>query len=801
MWQKRFSLILDYIENRLLNYNSSLSDTVLIDNPLALLRIGKSAQNSLSLSDLMKPYIANADLHFTLLATAEEWNLICEQNRGFADLFQQIVISPPSEEDAMKMMLQLSNKLEFDYSCLIELQVIKSIFELQRNYAANQVLPGSVAKLLIMLAQKCSNSTLSPEIANAEYAQYSGLSTMILDDIYTLENDEIENSIESALKGQPAAVTKIANLIHQIKAKLQNKNKPLATMLFVGPTGVGKTEAAKILCRYLLGDERKLIRFDMNEYLDAYSVNRLLGDYHQAEGLLASSVRNKPFGVLLFDEIEKAHNKVQDLLLQVLDEGVFSNTLGKKIDLKNYVIIMTSNLGSEEINRRLGYETENSSNEQIYKKAIENNFRPEFVNRIEEIVIFNSLSFDNILEIARLQIVQLFSREGFMRRTTILNISQEVLHWVAKRGFNSKMGGRALKRQIEKDLTLFAAEELVKSSGPAPVLFHIDLKEGQLQSKLETLNVFSANEETAIIDLPKSVPMKQTYEVLLSKLQKIEQLVETEHFYDQGFGDSNKKKTSLSTEDWRFYQLKHKLKLKKDHFEFLLSDFKNIYENQLLTAPQIKLKKAPYQHFESKEKRFNREKLFEQNYLDELNYVFKHAADDYKREEAFFLNDFTDLAFLNMSAQAASSNETDKIEIHINSLIQDNGKQFCEYLINLYSNFLDSLDISFKISDNRIDAEGYALFDLFKNENAYHLFYPQHKMPNPIRVLVCRAGEQEYAENLKRFVKRIYDLRKGEQSGVLTDLNSKFSTNYPLDTLEFKILLFCALDKADREFL
>jgi ATP-dependent Clp protease ATP-binding subunit ClpC len=231
-------------------------------------------------------------------------------------------------------------------------------------------------------------------------------------------------------------------------------------MLFVGPTGVGKTEAAKILCRYLLGDERKLIRFDMNEYLDAYSVNRLLGDYHQAEGLLASSVRNKPFGVLLFDEIEKAHNKVQDLLLQVLDEGVFSNTLGKKIDLKNYVIIMTSNLGSEEINRRFGYETENSSNEQIYKKAIENNFRPEFVNRIEEIVIFNSLSFDNILEIARLQIVQLFSREGFMRRTTILNISQEVLHWVAKRGFNSKMGGRALKRQIEKDLTLFAAEKV-----------------------------------------------------------------------------------------------------------------------------------------------------------------------------------------------------------------------------------------------------------------------------------------------------------------------------------------------------
>ena len=219
------------------------------------------------------------------------------------------------------------------------------------------------------------------------------MNSILLDEINTFENEEIEETIKTALVGQDSVVAKISDLIHQIKAKLQNKNKPLATLLFVGPTGVGKTEAAKVLCRYLLGDEQKLIRFDMNEYPDAYSINRLLGDYHQAEGLLASSVRNKPFGVLLFDEIEKADQKVQDLLLQVLDEGLFTNALGRKIHLKNYVIIMTSNVGSSEIAHRIGFEYENSSDEQIYRNAIEKNFRPEFVNRIEDIVIFDSLKF------------------------------------------------------------------------------------------------------------------------------------------------------------------------------------------------------------------------------------------------------------------------------------------------------------------------------------------------------------------------------------------------------------------------
>ena len=801
MWQKRLSKILDYVEKRLQKFNSDLCDSILIDNPLALLRIGKSAQNSLSVSDLIKPYIEASSLQFILLSTAEEWNLISEQNRRFADLFQQIPIKQTSEEDAMKMILQLRKKLEFDFNCIIELQTIKTIFEHQRSYSGYQVLPGSVAKLLILLAKKYSNTAITADIANMEYAQYSGLNSILLDEINTFENEEIEETIKTALVGQDSAVAKISDLIHQIKAKLQNKNKPLATLLFVGPTGVGKTEAAKVLCRYLLGDEQKLIRFDMNEYPDAYSINRLLGDYHQAEGLLASSVRNKPFGVLLFDEIEKADQKVQDLLLQVLDEGLFTNALGVKIHLKNYVIIMTSNVGSSEIAHRIGFENENSSDEQIYRNAIEKNFRPEFVNRIEDIVIFDSLKLEDILEIARIQIGYLFRREGFTRRTTILNISQEVLHWVARRGFDSKMGARALKRQIEKDLTLFSAEELIKSSGTAPVLFNIELKDGQLQSKLETLNVLDSNAALQIPTLPASLQIRQAYEALIVKLEKIEQLVENEHFYDEGYFERNKSKANLNAADWRFYQLKQALKEKKDKFEFLCSDFKNIIEHQLLSVSNLKLKKAPFHHLETNTKFFEPEHLFEQNYLDEISDLFKNSADEYSREEAFYLNDFTDLAFLNMSAQAATSNETDKIEIHVSSLLQKGGELFCDYLIDLYSSFLESLDISYKVSDYRIETEGYALFDLLKNERGYHLFYPPHQMPNPVRVLVYRAGEQLYAESLKSYVTRIYDLRKGDQSGVLTDLNSKITTNYPLDLLEFKILLFCALDKADREFL
>ncbi len=239
-------------------------------------------------------------------------------------------------------------------------------------------------------------------------------------------------SLGGELIGQQEAIEALSDFVHLIKAKLCDPGKPLGSLFFIGPTGVGKTHAAKVLCEYIMGDEKQLMRFDMNEYVDEWALQRLIGDKDQPEGLLTGKVRYQPFGVLLFDEIEKAHPLIHDLLLQVLYDGRLTDSLGQTTDFTNTIIIMTSNLGAEKVASQLGFEIKGKDDSSIYRSAIEDFFRPEFVNRIDKIIAFQPLQKDQIRSIARLQIKELLQRDGFLRRNTILNISHEALGWVAQ---------------------------------------------------------------------------------------------------------------------------------------------------------------------------------------------------------------------------------------------------------------------------------------------------------------------------------------------------------------------------------
>ncbi|NJK83563.1 MAG: ATP-dependent Clp protease ATP-binding subunit [Saprospiraceae bacterium] len=227
------------------------------------------------------------------------------------------------------------------------------------------------------------------------------------------------------------------------------------------------------MCEYLLGSETYLLRLDMNEYIDGYAVSRLIGDYANPEGVLTGQVRHRTFGVLLLDEIEKAHPSVHDLLLQVLDDGRLTDSLGRVVNFSNLIIIMTSNIGAQDIGRKISI-TSDISDEAIYRKAIEVHFRPEFINRIDKIVTFKPLEKAHILNIARLQINALLQRDGFMQRSTILNISEETLAWLAEQGYDKSMGGRAMKRKIESEITTLSAEQLNSIQSNAPIIFDVD---------------------------------------------------------------------------------------------------------------------------------------------------------------------------------------------------------------------------------------------------------------------------------------------------------------------------------------
>jgi ATP-dependent Clp protease ATP-binding subunit ClpC len=817
MWQKRFESILHYVQNRLSGQSkTNLADKILIDNPVALLRIGKSSQNSMTLSDVLKPYLENRTLQVILIASNEEWKLVQEKDRRFADLFQVTRVPEPKQQDALRMILELRKKLELDNDCVLSIPAVRQLFNIHRNYFKRRALPGSVAKLMTQIAVKFRHQYIDVEHVQEEFKHYSGLNAQIFDDNYIFEENEVRNNIDAALIGQPDAVESLTNVIHLIKARLQNPQKPLGSFLFIGPTGVGKTEAAKIICRYLLGDEDKILRFDMNEYIDSGAVSRLIGDYYNPEGQLTGKIRYNPFGIILFDEIEKAHPKVHDLLLQVLDDGRLTDSLGRTVDFVNTIIIMTSNVGASDVSAQLGFETSSRNEAAVYRKAVENFFRPEFVNRIDQIVIFKGLGLEHILEIAKLQIKQLLSRDGFVRRTTILNISPAALEWVAQRGYNEKMGGRALKRQIERDLTAFTADQLIKTHSDVPILFDIQLKEGKLFPRIEALDFVDPIQENWLPKVPVEKEMKIYYSRLLKKVEKLEDYLEgsfDDEYYEEPEDDDFEEEEEEDdddddddNDDWMFYQLKNQLFKKKEYLKMVVLGFKSDYEDKL-NQNVFRLKSAGtssiiYKRDDSSkiEKILQKDLLFQQSALDELRYVYQNAPEQFERAQTAYIQDYVDIAYLNMASQAASAYEVDQIEIHIESVIQGQGMDETDYLKSIYSDLLNNLDLSYKLLDNCIEVDGYAVYDLLKNEQGFHLFYRSHQNSLPIRVIVCRAGEKKYAENSKLKVLRLYDicLGVGHKSSTMTDLRSAYTNQANITVGEFKVLIFGGLDAADR---
>jgi len=262
----------------------------------------------------------------------------------------------------------------------------------------------------------------------------------------------MEDRIGQRVIGQRPAITAVSNAVRRARAGLQDENRPMGSFIFLGPTGVGKTELARALAEFLFNDEHSMIRIDMSEYMEKHSVARLIGappGYIGFEegGQLSEAVRRKPYSVILFDEIEKAHHDVFNVLLQVLDDGRITDGQGRTVDFKNSVIIMTSNIGSQHI-------LDASDNaEQREAKVLDNlrgHFRPEFLNRIDEIIIFDRLSDADLQQIVTIQLGRLTKRLAAQKLT--LNLTDAAKEYLAEKGYDPTYGARPLKRAIQRDL-------------------------------------------------------------------------------------------------------------------------------------------------------------------------------------------------------------------------------------------------------------------------------------------------------------------------------------------------------------
>jgi len=331
------------------------------------------------------------------------------------------------------------------------------------------------------------------EVSEENVAEVIAMMTGIpVQRIATNESDRLlnmSNDMAGSIIGQPEAITKVVEAIRRNRAGLKDPNKPIGTFIFLGPTGVGKTHLAKVLAKYLFDTEDALVRVDMSEYMEKFAVSRLVGappGYvgYEEGGQLTEKVRRKPYSIVLLDEIEKAHPDVFHLLLQVLDDGVLTDSLGRKVDFKNTIVIMTSNIGSRQLKdfgQGVGFSTEakKSSKASYTKGVIENalkkSFAPEFLNRIDDVVIFENLDKDDIHKIIDIELKHLYDRiHGLGYK---IKISKKAKDQIVEKGWDPQFGARPLKRAIQKYVEDVLAEELIKHKIAENDTVHLDYDE------------------------------------------------------------------------------------------------------------------------------------------------------------------------------------------------------------------------------------------------------------------------------------------------------------------------------------
>jgi len=295
---------------------------------------------------------------------------------------------------------------------------------------------------------------------------------------------KMQDELKEKIIGQDEAVNKVVKSIQRNRAGLKDPNKPIGTFIFLGPTGVGKTQLAKVLAQYLFDSVENLIRIDMSEYMEKFSVSRLVGappGYvgYEEGGQLTEKVRRRPYSVVLLDEIEKAHPDVYHILLQVMDEGQLTDSLGRRVDFRNTIVIMTSNIGTRELKefgQGVGFavsstkESRDAHAKSVIQKALKKTFAPEFLNRVDDVVLFNSLDRNDILKIIDIELEGLYERINNLGYK--FEISTETKNYIAEKGYDIQYGARPLKRAIQKYLEDPMAETIIKS----------DIKEGDIIS-------------------------------------------------------------------------------------------------------------------------------------------------------------------------------------------------------------------------------------------------------------------------------------------------------------------------------
>lgn len=522
MFEERMKKILNELENR--------DDIILfIDELHMIMGAGSAMDSDLDVANIIKPYLTNGKLQLIGATTLEEYREV-EKDSALERRFQVVKVDEPNVEETIAILKNLQPYYEEFHEVKYSEEAIVACAKLADRYLSERFMPDKAIDLLDEVGARMNllfttNSGLTPEEKaqleeiNANEKKFADLKNYekasfykhqraqlletkqsiidksnierIVEDMTGIpvtklaEEDKeglvnLEKHLNDVVVGQENAVSEVVRAIKRNRFNLRKKKKP-TVLFFAGPTGVGKTELTKQLAKELFGDERNVIRYDMSEFKESHSISKLIGSPpgyigHEKGGALTEKIRRKPYSVILLDEFEKAHNEIQHIFLQVFDEGRLTDSHDKTVDFSNTVIIMTSNLGAS-APKQTGFVADTVS--QFYVTAIQNRFAPEFINRIDSIVTFNHLAPEHLISIVDLLLVDLTDSLKEEKNIT-LTISEEAKKWLAKEGYDEKLGARPLSRTITRHIDDKITEILLTNAEGVVSTITVDVNDNEL---------------------------------------------------------------------------------------------------------------------------------------------------------------------------------------------------------------------------------------------------------------------------------------------------------------------------------
>jgi ATP-dependent Clp protease ATP-binding subunit ClpC len=520
-----------------MNELEKAKDVILFIDELHTIVGAGGASGSLDASNMFKPALSRGDLQCIGATTLDEYRQYIEKDGALDRRFQKIMVDPTSVDETIQILTCIKHKYEEHHNVRYSEAALESAVRLSDRYITDRYLPdkaidvldeagsrvhlsnihvpkeildleGEVEKIRLSKNQVVKNQNFEEaarlrdlekkflsdlEIAKREWelksqeTVYEVVEETIADVVSMMTGIPVnkiaqpesvkllkmEKALKDAIVGQDEAIEKLSKAIRRTRAGLKDPKRPIGSFIFLGPTGVGKTEMAKALARYLFDSEEALIRIDMSEYMEKFNVSRLVGappGYvgYEEGGQLTEKVRRKPYSVVLLDEIEKAHPDVFNILLQVLDDGILTDNLGRRVDFKNTILIMTSNIGTRDIKAggSMGFgldavRDDYSAMKSTIEDALKRVFNPEFLNRVDETIVFHNLTRQNIDHIIDIQLRELTNRMSTMKITIHLN--KPAREFLVNKGFDPAFGARPLKRALQKYLEDAIAEEILRN--------------------------------------------------------------------------------------------------------------------------------------------------------------------------------------------------------------------------------------------------------------------------------------------------------------------------------------------------